>query len=223
MATAHIDQPDLVEASAGNVARANDTLGALANLIMPAVINRTQTSTPGSPTDGDRYIAGTGVSGWTGTRNGVAAQTFQAGDLIIRQGGGWKGWSPEEGWLAAVAAEDIVVLFDGTAWVWHSSYKVTTGITTAGTTQGAATQLNFGVSQLTVVAGGATACKLPAAEKNARVTIINADAADTALVFPASGDKINGGAADASISLANGKRIDLVAIDGTDWYGNLSA
>jgi hypothetical protein len=122
-----------------------------------------------------------------------------------------------------VAAEDIVVQHDGSAWVFHSTNKVTTGITTAGTTQGAATQLNFGVSQLTVVAGGATACKLPPAEANAQCIVINADAADAALVFPASGDAINALATDASFSLAAGETVLLRAINGTTWYGVLTA
>lgn len=223
MATAHLDITTLTAGNANNPTRVNDGLGQLDSLVMPAVVNRTQTTDPGAVAEGSRYILATGVSGVTGTRNGVAAQTFVANDLIVRLGGGWVGWAPEEGWRARVAAEDITVEFDGTAWVFDSSNRVTTGITTAGTTQGAATQLNHGVSQLTVVAGGATACKLPAAEANARVVVINADSADTALVFPASGDAINALAVDASFSLAAGKTVIFTAINGTTWYGVLSA
>ncbi|HZM01040.1 MAG TPA: DUF2793 domain-containing protein [Planctomycetota bacterium] len=223
MPTAHLDLAALVEASAGNVTRANDALGHIDAVVMPAVINRTQTSTPGSPAAGDRYIAGTGVAGWTGTRNGTAAQTFQANDFIYYTGSGWVGWAPEEGWFAAVAAEDIVVIYSGSAWVFYQSYKVATAITTTGTTQGAAVQLAFGVSQLTVVVAGNTAAKLPAAEVGAVCVIANADAADTALIFPASGDAINALAADASFSLAAGKTVILTAINATTWYGVLSA
>jgi hypothetical protein len=194
-------------------------------VVMPAVINRTATAAPGSPTEGDRYIAATGVAGWTGTRNGVAAQTFVAGDFITSLGGGWVGWAPEEGWVAAVAAEDIFVVHNGTSWVYHSSYKVAAAVSGATAVQSTATQLGFGISRVTVSTATDSAVKLPAAEAGAECIVINEDAADNVLLYPASGDEINNLGANAALTLVPnvGKMVILRAVDATNWYGVLSA
>jgi hypothetical protein len=222
MTTTDLSMTDLVSGAGGHATQ-NGNNRKLETHVHLAAINRTQTSAPGSPAEGDTYIAGTGVSGWTGELDGVASQTFVVGNVIRSIGGGWVGWTPIEGWVATVAGEDIRVVNNGSTWVFLDAYAVATGLAGAGTTQGAATQLGFGVSQVTTSTGAANAVKLPAAEAGAHATIINADSADAVQVFPASGDAINALAGDAAYSLAAGKTSAFRAVNATTWYSILGA
>lgn len=216
----HLSITHLVSGAGGHAA-ANDGLNYLDHVSMPSVINRTQTTT-GTATEGFRYIAGTGVSGWTGTLDGVAAQTYVVGNYIAYIGGGWVGWTPEKGWAAYVEAEQIRVEYD-TSWIFAGCARVTAGLTANLTVQSTALQLNFGVSQVTVSTGTNNAVKLPLAEAGGECMVINADAADAVLVFPGTSDAINALAADASYSLAAGKSAVFRAVDATTWYSVLGA
>ena len=63
---------------------------------------------PASPIDGDRYIFAANPSGvWAGQQGRIAAY----------QDGVWAFYAAEKGWLAWAADEDVLLVFDGGAWV----------------------------------------------------------------------------------------------------------
>jgi hypothetical protein len=72
------------------------------------------------------------------------------------------------------------------------------------------------------VANANDAVKLPAARAGSRVTVVNRGA-NTLQIFPASGDSIDGGAADASTTLAVGKTADFDASDAASWWKQTGA
>jgi len=188
----------------------NDLLNRLGALARLAVVNRTTTAPPALTTSYDRYIIGAGATGAWATHDGKVAVDV----------GSWLILTPREGWTAWIAAEDCIVVHNGTTWVRDNVSAAITASTTQ--TQGAATQLVNGVNRITVCANANDAVKLPAAEAGARVAVINRGA-QTLQVFPASGDKIDGGAADASTTLATTKVAVFASIDGTDWYKQTGA
>ncbi|MHC5053630.1 MAG: DUF2793 domain-containing protein [Planctomycetota bacterium] len=95
--------------------------------------------------------------------------------------------------------------------------SVEAGIT-ASTTQSQGQQpLTKDVNEVSTVANANDVVTLPGAEAGRELVLIN-NGANTLQVFPASGDAIDGGAADASITLGAGVKKHVVAVDGTDWY-----
>jgi len=96
-------------------------------------------------------------------------------------------------------------------------------VTTNGTTQGAGTVLTSDWNVLSTVTAANSAAVLPAAAAGLVVAIYNADSADTALIFPASGDAIDALSTNAAYSLPAGKLVVLRAINGTTWYSTDAA
>ena len=85
----------------------NEAIQSLDVLVQLAVADRDQTSPPGAPTDGDRHIIAAGATGaWAGSENKIA----------VWENGQWEFLDPLPGWRAEVLAEDLAVVFDGTAW-----------------------------------------------------------------------------------------------------------
>jgi hypothetical protein len=70
--------------------------------------------------------------------------------------------------------------------------------------------------EIAVCGNAGDACTLPAAVAGQLVIIVN-NGANSADVFPASGDKIDGGSANAAFSLAAGANALFICQDGTDW------
>jgi len=96
-----------------------------------------------------------------------------------------------------------------------------TGITAGSTqTQAGATALTTDINEITVSGTDGDGVKLPTAAKGLRITVINADAAQTIQIWPSTGDDIDGGAADAvdANALSFGDTRDYASIDGTSWY-----
>ena len=63
---------------------------------------------PGSPAEGVRYIVAASPTGaWTG----------HAGEIAAWQDAAWAFYAPAEGWTAWVADENVLLAFDGAAWV----------------------------------------------------------------------------------------------------------
>lgn len=89
----------------------------------------------------------------------------------------------------------------------------------AGGGQGSATALTKDFSNITVCATAGDSVKLPAAIAGLTYTVTNRGAA-SANVFPATGDTINGGSANAAIALPVGATLQFVAINTTDWKSN---
>jgi hypothetical protein len=92
-------------------------------------------------------------------------------------------------------------------------------MTGAGTTQGAGTAISKYLSEPTTIGAGATeAFKLDAATVGKVRVIINNDASgDDAKIFPATGETINGAAANAVYSLTAGNRVHLVCLVAGAW------
>lgn len=85
----------------------NEAIRMLDALVQLSVLDRTRSAPQPSPADGDRHIVGSAPTGiWAGRQNTIAAF----------QDGGWAYFAPREGWLAWIAAEDVLVAWTGSAW-----------------------------------------------------------------------------------------------------------
>lgn len=85
----------------------NEAIRMLDALVQLAVTARDLAAPPAEPAEGDRHIVAAGASGaWAGRTGQVAAW----------QDGGWAFLSPRAGWLAWVATEGLLVVFDGAQW-----------------------------------------------------------------------------------------------------------
>jgi hypothetical protein len=94
--------------------------------------------------------------------------------------------------------------------------SVNAAVSAAGTAQGNATVIASEINVVSTVASGAGVA-LPTAVAGVRVTLINT-AANTLLVYPASGGAINSLATNAAYSLPAGGRLEYVAVSTTQWY-----
>lgn len=101
-----------------------------------------------------------------------------------------------------------------------------TGVTSAGTTsQANSTAIGVDTEYTrvdTAAANGGVRLPVPTGPQDTRV-VTHAGATNAVLLFPATGGKINGLAANASLSIPVGKAALCVAINATDWAVFLSA
>lgn len=89
--------------------------------------------------------------------------------------------------------------------------------------QAGAVQLAYRNSRVTTVGTAGDSVKMPAAKAGMSMTVINAAAANSMDVFPASGEVINALSADAALALAANKAmLYSCAVNGT-WNTNLTA
>jgi hypothetical protein len=95
-----------------------------------------------------------------------------------------------------------------------------TGLTAAGTGQSDALALVDGVNVFSTVASGAGA-RLPVAGAKGPVAVCNGGA-NACLVYPATGQNINGGSANGSFSVTNAKTAIFIPYE-TGWVAILSA
>lgn len=88
----------------------DDNLKKLGALVMLAVLSRTTTAQPSSPTEGERYIVPASATGsdWSG----------QDGSVALYQDGAWSFYRPANGWTAYVADNDERVTYNA-ADGWH--------------------------------------------------------------------------------------------------------
>jgi hypothetical protein len=96
--------------------------------------------------------------------------------------------------------------------------SIKTGIAAAGNSQATAAQLTHTVNVIaTATATSADGVKLPTASTGARCIVIN-KTAETLDVWPATGDKIENGSANAATTQATNVHITYYAVDGENWY-----
>jgi hypothetical protein len=89
-------------------------LRAIDVLLEGAVIDRTHTSPPGSPTNGNRYIVkATGSGAWAGHDNHIAVWTT---DNPSTPSGLWEFYVPKEGFVVWSAADASLYAFTSGAW-----------------------------------------------------------------------------------------------------------
>lgn len=112
MATPKLGLPEITQSQSSKYVTHNLGLRWLETL-QRGVDDRGVTS-PGSPSDGDAYILGTGftASEWT---------AFTANDIVMYSNGGWYGITPVEGIELYVADENSVYTYNGSSWVESST------------------------------------------------------------------------------------------------------
>jgi len=93
---------------------------------------------------------------------------------------------------------------------------VTAALSSAGSSQGDATQMAETITVVTIVSADTTGVKLPVAVAGRTVTVFNSTATDCKL-YPNSSDTINGGSANAAITLPANTSYTLSCKDATDW------
>lgn len=94
--------------------------------------------------------------------------------------------------------------------------SISAAISAAGSNQSGATELADVYNIVTSVSSG-QGVKLPTASAQLTYTVVNTTATNL-LVYPNVSDKINGGTADAAVTVAAGSAVTFVAKDATDWY-----
>ncbi|HEB77636.1 MAG TPA: DUF2793 domain-containing protein, partial [Methylothermaceae bacterium] len=105
--TPNLKLPYIEAAQAQKHVTHNEALRALDAIVQLGILNRDLASTPASPADGDRYLVATGASGdWSGNENQIA----------VWQDGDWTFLEPRPGWLCWVIDEDVLTIWNGTAW-----------------------------------------------------------------------------------------------------------
>lgn len=95
-----------------------------------------------------------------------------------------------------------------------------TGLTATGSTQGTALSLSSSVSKFTTVSAS-TGAILPNASGKGEYAVYNGGA-NPLSVYPATGETINGGAANAAFTVTNGKAAVFKPV-GQTWIAILSA
>jgi hypothetical protein len=108
--------------------------------------------------------------------------------------------------------------------LWMDSLSAVDGVTaTAGGGQANARQISDMTTRVTTVATAADSVKLPVAVPGLMLTVINAAAANSMNLFPATGEAINAGAANAAFAVAAGKAVLCIATASKQWHTILTA
>lgn len=107
--TPKIDMPEITVGQSQKEVTHNTALRVLDALLQCNVKDRDLTAPPGSPSDGDTYIVGTGATGaWAGHDRQVAYYASSA----------WTFHAPAEGWLAYVQDENTFLVYTGSPDYW---------------------------------------------------------------------------------------------------------
>ena len=103
----HLGLPYLLAAQAQKHVTYNEALRLLDAMVQLSALDRTRTTPPASPTDGDRHLVASGATGlWAGWDLNVAFWVD----------GSWLRLVPRPGWLVWIAAEQAFVVWNGSAW-----------------------------------------------------------------------------------------------------------
>ena len=106
--TTHLGLPYLLAAQAQKHVTHNEALRLLDAMVQLSVLDRTRTTPPASPTDGDRHLVASGATGlWSGWDLNIAFWID----------GAWIRLVPRPGWLTWIAAEATFLVWNGTDWV----------------------------------------------------------------------------------------------------------
>ena len=107
----NLSLPYIMAAQAQKHVTHNEAVRALDALLQIAVVDRDLASPPTSPIDGARFIvAATSTGAWAG----------HTGKIAAFQDNAWAFYAPREGWLAWVSDENVLVCWDGAAWLTAS-------------------------------------------------------------------------------------------------------
>lgn len=104
------------------------------------------------------------------------------------------------------------------------TFSVSEGLTAhAGGGQGAGLLLTSMVNRFTVVGSAGDSALLPPGKPGMEITVINATAATSMNIFPATGEQINAAGANAAFALAGAKTVTLFCTLAGQWHTQLSA
>jgi hypothetical protein len=114
--TANLGLPFIDGSQAQKHVTHNEALRILDDAIQIAVLDSALTTPPSSPADGERHIVASDATGaWTGQGDAVATWETNA----------WRFLAPKAGWCVWSVADDVLLVFDGSAWT-----QVTAGVST---------------------------------------------------------------------------------------------
>ncbi|KAB2538570.1 hypothetical protein AL035_19200 [Salipiger aestuarii] len=106
--TSNLALPYILAAQAQKHVTHNEALRILDGLVQLSVLDRDLTAPPGSPADGVRYIVASGGAGdWAGWDTNVA----------LWADGAWLRLPPRTGWRAWVEDEGVLLVYDGAGWI----------------------------------------------------------------------------------------------------------
>ena len=106
--TPNLHLPYLIAAQAQKHVTHNEAIRSLDAVVQLSVVDRAHTAPPATPAEGERYIVAGGATG-------VFAD--HVGQIAAWQDGGWLFRAATTGWIAYVAAENIAVVWTGSAWI----------------------------------------------------------------------------------------------------------
>ena len=105
--SANLNLPYLLPSQAQKHVTVNEALRRLDALVQIGLTSRSLTSPPGVPADGERYIPADGADGdWEG----------HGGHIAAFQDGSWAFFTPQEGWLAFIADENLLLVWREGDW-----------------------------------------------------------------------------------------------------------
>jgi hypothetical protein len=157
----------------------------------------------------------------SGTIDGGSANASV--DLVTANGVEYVGTS-STAWRAVGSAGNNVQDFtiNGTSSLLGAlKYGITAAVSTAGSVQGDATALTETINVITTVGGAAQGVILPTAAAGLHAVVSNTTATNCKL-YPASSDTINGGSANAAVTLPAYTTWTMTAKDATDWVKHRS-
>lgn len=103
-----LSMPLILPAQAQKHVTHNEALRILDIVVQLAVIDRTRTTPPAGPAEGDRHIIAPGATGdWAG----------RSGQIACFWGGAWAFVAPRDGWTARVTGESLSLVHDNGQWV----------------------------------------------------------------------------------------------------------
>ncbi len=104
----NLSLPYIMAAQAQKHVTHNEAIRMLDALVQLTVISRTLAAPPASPVEGERYIVASGATvAWAG----------QSGRIAAFQDGAWEFFTPRAGWLAWIATEAALVVWNGSSWI----------------------------------------------------------------------------------------------------------
>ncbi len=113
-ATPHLGLPLLAAAQAQKHVTHNEALSSIDALVHLAVKERSRTAAPAAPSEGDRYLVGSGATG---------VFAGHVDEIALFDLGMWRFFAPRKGWRAYVEVEDRIVVFNGTGWIDLGHYS----------------------------------------------------------------------------------------------------
>ncbi len=122
--TTHLGLPLIAAGQAQKHVTHNEALAQLDALVQLACLDKDLTTPPAGPAEGDRYLVTTSAP--TGSWAGLAGQVVRFTDGV------WVGAVPAAGWVAYVADEKELYVFDGQGWGRLHSASSGSGGTVSG-------------------------------------------------------------------------------------------